>query len=456
MHDPAALTTPLHDPAAHADVTRGSLAKTPLPALLVSAIDRKLSGSFVFAGRCGDRSAVVVQHGLVTKIRTAKSVEPLGRLLVDVGAIAPSTLDRGLSAATRQHSRLGEALLALDLLESSALEAALCEQLTRRLAWVGQLPPNSEFGYYAGVDFLRDRAPQSVDPLTLIWRCIEKSETSEQQQALLGDLMNRCLALHPEACPDRFGLTRLEQCFVEALRDRPRTLGALLQCNLLDAATARRLVYALALTRQLALGGDTVPLQSERPAAPDPQRTVSATRPAAAGRRAGPVSPPPLVERALARATRGARPGLQGSELRAAHKAFQNAEEHLAHNRLELAERLSQEACAAAPKNPQYLGLNAWIRAQRGALAHPAQAQQVMAALDRAVMKQRGNPTLHLYRARALDRLGQHQDAIREFRVVAQLQPDNIEANRQLRLHQMRSDKTHPKRRGLLARVLLR
>ena len=82
--------------AAASPTARGRLSTTPIEQLLVLALERRLSGSFVFETPASDRSALVVASGRVTKVRTAELVEPLGRLLTDSKLIDTATLERGL------------------------------------------------------------------------------------------------------------------------------------------------------------------------------------------------------------------------------------------------------------------------------------------------------------------------------------------------------------------------
>src|SRR3954447_16807134 len=119
--------------AAACPTARGRLSTTPIEQLLVLALERGLSGSFVFETPDSDRSALVVASGRVTKVRTAEVVEPLGRLLTDSKLIDSSTLERGLRLAHERHNRLGDVLVQLDVIERSAIDRTLREQLARRL-----------------------------------------------------------------------------------------------------------------------------------------------------------------------------------------------------------------------------------------------------------------------------------------------------------------------------------
>ncbi len=126
---------------------RGHLSTTSLAELLVLALERRSSGTFVFEAPSTDKSALVVASGRVTKVRTAEPVEPLGLLLTESGVIDRATLQQALRLAHERNDRLGDALIQLDALDRGVLERTLREQLGRRLSWLGQLPEASAYGF---------------------------------------------------------------------------------------------------------------------------------------------------------------------------------------------------------------------------------------------------------------------------------------------------------------------
>ncbi len=292
---PSPTATPTPRPT-----VRGKLSVTSLPELLVLALDRKLHGSLVIKSPASAKSALFLDAGRVTKVRTAEPVEPLGRLLVTNGAIDRATLDAALQLAARHRERLGTSLVQLDAVAPPLLEATLAEQLARRVAWVGSLPPESIFGYYAGIDFLDGRPSCSADPLALIWRCVRDGAwDNNRQEALLAALSQRPLRLHAEATPERFALSPEELALTAAMRDKPQLLSVMPHEFGVDAVRARRLVYALALTRHLDLGRNERPVESvpppKPPSASPPAQAAAAPAPAAprSASSAAPVAMPP-------------------------------------------------------------------------------------------------------------------------------------------------------------------
>lgn len=443
--------TPIHPNA------RGRLATTSLPELLVVALERRLEGSFLFDVPHAEPSALVVHAGRVIKVRTAGAAEPIGRMLLERGAIDRGTLDTSLRLANYpQRRRLGEALLQLKALSSEVLETTLGEQLARRLASLTRLPESSAYVYYDGRDVLEDRPPCAAEPLALIWRCIREAERlGPRDEAALAGLGALPLRLHPGATPERFGLSRADEAVIDGLRHGAPALERLLELAGDNRQRARRLVYALALTGHLDRG--VAPLDSVAPAprSSAPPRAAGASR--LSGRTtpaAGSIPAPDRVERALEKSAR-ALPEERAEARVAAAGAFAEARSAVDRNQLAEASRLALEACERDPGNAEYLAFHAWLRAQLGEATNPAQVGLILAALDQAVLKERENVAVRLYRARVLKRLGRDDEAYKDFRFVARREPANLDAVREVRLHAMRS-RNKQKRSGVFSRLFLR
>jgi len=122
--------------------------------------------------------------------------------------------------------------------------------------------------------------------------------------------------------------------------------------------------------------------------------------------------------------------------LRAA-EAFQKAEILLKKRDPEGAEALARIAHEGDPDQPEYAALYAWIRARRT----DASEQDILtslAMLKKALAKQTDNVKIHYYMACVLKLAGQHGPAMREFRHVAEHDPNNVDAAREIRLHDIR------------------
>lgn len=468
-------------------MARGLLSMTSLAELLVLALDRRLSGSFVFETPVSEKSALVVLAGRVTKVRTAAPVEPLGRLLTDSGIIDRATLEHALRRAHERNDRLGDALVELEALDRSVLERTLREQLGRRLAWLGQLPDESAYGFYSEVDLLEDRPECGTDPVALIWRCLrEAREPHPRHEAALAALVERPLRLASGAVLERFDLSTSERACFESLRARPLPLDAIVQLTGVAASQARRAIYALLITRQLEPLPMPTPLPLSTPLPPSPplQSTILPPAPRAAAARASEAPRPSQtaavtarppephrrrsvpasseapatsdrLEHALERASRLVRERTRAEGAADAARAVESARESIARKRYADAEALLRHACQADPGNPEHLALHAWLRVQNGELALPGQAAQIVAALDRAVMKAPTSVAVRLQRAEVLKRLGRDEDAYKDFRFVARRDPQHLDAVREVRLYLMRT-RDKQKQSGVFSRLFLR
>jgi tetratricopeptide (TPR) repeat protein len=132
--------------------------------------------------------------------------------------------------------------------------------------------------------------------------------------------------------------------------------------------------------------------------------------------------------------------------LRAA-EAFQKAEILLKKRDLAGAERFAEVAHAGDKDQPEYSALYAWIRAQR---VEPTEANlsESLGLLKLALSKQSNNVKIRYYLACVLKLAGQKAAALREFRFVAENDPSNLGAARELRLHDMRKGQPEPEPPG--------
>ncbi len=122
--------------------------------------------------------------------------------------------------------------------------------------------------------------------------------------------------------------------------------------------------------------------------------------------------------------------------LRAA-EAFQKAEILVRKRDLPGAEKYAELAYSGDQDQPEYVALYAWIRARR-AEATEADIAESLTLLKGAVQKQGDNVKIRYYLACVFKLGGQHAAALREFRFVADNDPSNLDAARELRLHDMR------------------
>ena len=118
-------------------------------------------------------------------------------------------------------------------------------------------------------------------------------------------------------------------------------------------------------------------------------------------------------------------------------EAFQKAEILLKKRDLEGAEELARMAHEGDPEQPEYVALYAFIRARRPD-AKEEDIATSLAMLKKAIAKQANNIKIHYYLACVLKAAGQTNASLREFKLVADNDPSNLDAAREIRLHEMR------------------
>lgn len=124
---------------------------------------------------------------------------------------------------------------------------------------------------------------------------------------------------------------------------------------------------------------------------------------------------------------------------------FQKAEILLKKNDLAGAEALASRAAEADPEQPEYVALLMWIRALRR--GDPPGMQEgttsphfddLIQILDRVIAKEPRYERALYYRGVLQKRAGRTDKAIRDFKLVAEINPKNLDAVREVRLHEMR------------------
>jgi curved DNA-binding protein CbpA len=139
---------------------------------------------------------------------------------------------------------------------------------------------------------------------------------------------------------------------------------------------------------------------------------------------------------------------------------FQKAEILLKKNNVAEAAELANRAAEADPEQGEYVALSLWIQSlKRGdppALAEgktSAFYKDLIDQLDVIIKKEPNLERALFYRGTLLKRSGFEEKAIRDFRMVSQLNPKNIDAQREMRLFIMRREKKAKDEAGLLGKL---
>jgi len=117
---------------------------------------------------------------------------------------------------------------------------------------------------------------------------------------------------------------------------------------------------------------------------------------------------------------------------------FQKAEVYFKRNDLGQAETWCRKAVGADPTQAGYHALLAWLLALKPESQSPEKTLECIKMLDRAIALNKRSEQGHYWRGMLYKRLGKDDAALRDFKLVVSVNPRNIDAAREVRLHQMR------------------
>jgi len=117
---------------------------------------------------------------------------------------------------------------------------------------------------------------------------------------------------------------------------------------------------------------------------------------------------------------------------------FQKAEIFLKRNDFAQSEEYCQKAISGDEKQADYHALLAWLRAMKAEGQSPAATEALVDDLTRAIAMNKMCERAHFYRGMLFKRLRQEDKAVRDFRRAFELNPRNIDAQREVRIFDMR------------------
>src|SRR6187402_2985588 len=119
--------------------------------------------------------------------------------------------------------------------------------------------------------------------------------------------------------------------------------------------------------------------------------------------------------------------------LRAA-TAFQKAEVLMKRNNLPAALEEARKAVELDPSQADYIALLAWVESTQ---LNP-NLDEILARIEKAQRIEPNNTRIRWYRGSILKRLGKNSRAIGDFRFIVENDPRHLDAQREIRLHEMR------------------
>ena len=232
----------------------GTLAKTPMPRLLMSASSARVTGSVELScPETGETATLVMVRGLVTKVKTSAPVAYLGAVLYELGYIDTDVLNDSLRELSRMKWLHGEILLTREAITQAQLAEGLHEQTTRKLVHLFTLPPTTTYVFEPEADRLASWGGPDcphVDPAIAVWRGVREGFAQEDVDAAFARQAKNAFRLATAADPKKFDLSDLELSAVECLRGRALTMEELAGRASIEPRRARELVYFLMVTKQ--------------------------------------------------------------------------------------------------------------------------------------------------------------------------------------------------------------
>jgi tetratricopeptide (TPR) repeat protein len=120
---------------------------------------------------------------------------------------------------------------------------------------------------------------------------------------------------------------------------------------------------------------------------------------------------------------------------------FQKAEVCFKRNDFAQAEALCRKALQLDATQPDYVAMLAWLTSLKPENQGPEKTMACIEQLGSAIKLSERCEKAYFWRAMLYRRLGKDDLAVRDFRIVIELNPRNIDAAREVRLYQMRGGK---------------
>src|SRR5690606_11094399 len=128
-----------------------------------------------------------------------------------------TTLSASLRAVAQSGALHGRYLVERGVITQAQLESALAQQLQRKLVYLFELPSESAFAYFDGIDELRAYGgPEATacEPLAVLLAGVRGGRHDALARAVLGPLAGQPLRLHPRSRPEALALSAEERAAV--------------------------------------------------------------------------------------------------------------------------------------------------------------------------------------------------------------------------------------------------
>jgi curved DNA-binding protein CbpA len=182
---------------------------------------------------------------------------PLDRVLVHLHLVAEAKLGEALMEISKTKTLLGRHLVAKGACSRHDVLRALRLQLVLKLVNLSDLPLDTAYAFYAGVNLIKDYGGPELlrsEPLATIMAAIRASSGHAAAEATLVRIARVPLGLVPNVDVTRFELSREEAAVCDLLRAKRLRLAELVAAGAAPEHVVKRTIYALTITRHLDLG----------------------------------------------------------------------------------------------------------------------------------------------------------------------------------------------------------
>ncbi len=293
----------LHEP--------GDLARTPLAAILLEALNLRATGVLTVQ-HGGGTSRIFIQDGKPVGAQVVSGVRPLGHMLLQAGAIDVDTLSRSLAVMAETRRPQGEILVEMGAVSREQVDRALTEQQAGYFNLIAALEQGA-YAFDASTPVPAWAGQSHLSPLRTIVDALERPQAGALVISALQPVSNGALRLASgyRGVASAFRWTALEQVLVARL-ESPTTLEAFFAPSDVPPERARAMVAALLLLGLAIAAGDAPQPTGETSAGldlselepPRPGSTPAPSAPAAAPAAAVPPTPARRSDPAEARARR--------------------------------------------------------------------------------------------------------------------------------------------------------
>lgn len=123
---------------------------------------------------------------------------------------------------------------------------------------------------------------------------------------------------------------------------------------------------------------------------------------------------------------------------------FQKAEILLKRNDTAQAFELAKKAYALDPEQADYLAMVTWLESQRPEFAGREKTLEKIAVLDTCIRMNANSERAYFWRGMLYKRIEENGKAIKDFKKAGELNPRNLDAMREVRLHNIRGGQSKP------------